>query len=61
MTYLWSQPCRKDGNDDENYNRNGRKDKPKVVVLILSYHSSFEALVCKQEGIRIVAMIEREV
>jgi hypothetical protein len=25
-------------------------------VLVLSYHSSFEALVCKQKGVRIVAM-----
>jgi hypothetical protein len=29
-------------------------------VLVLLYHSSFEALVCKQEGIRIVVMAQRE-
>jgi hypothetical protein len=29
-------------------------------VLVLSYHSSFEALVCKQRGVRIVAMAQRE-
>jgi hypothetical protein len=28
--------------------------------LALFYHSSFEALVCKQEGVRIVAMAQRE-
>jgi hypothetical protein len=28
--------------------------------LVLSYHSSFEALVCKQEGVRIIAMVQRE-
>jgi hypothetical protein len=27
--------------------------------LVLSYHSSFEALVCKQ-GVRIIAMVQRE-
>jgi GTP-dependent phosphoenolpyruvate carboxykinase len=29
-------------------------------VLVLSYHSSFEALVCKQQGVRIVTMAQRE-
>jgi hypothetical protein len=29
-------------------------------VLVLSYHPSFEALVCKQEGVRIVVMTQRE-
>jgi hypothetical protein len=29
-------------------------------VLALSYYSSFEALVCKQGGVRIVAMAQRE-
>jgi hypothetical protein len=29
-------------------------------VLVLSYHSSFDALVCKQEVVRIVAMTQRE-
>jgi hypothetical protein len=29
-------------------------------VLVLSYHSSFEALVCKQQGVRIVMMAQRE-
>jgi hypothetical protein len=29
-------------------------------VLVLSYHSSFEALVCKKRGVRIVAMAQRE-
>jgi hypothetical protein len=28
-------------------------------ILVLSYHSSFESLVCKQ-GVRIVAMAQRE-
>jgi hypothetical protein len=28
--------------------------------LILSYYSSFEALVCKQKGVRIVVMTQRE-
>jgi hypothetical protein len=28
-------------------------------VLVLSYHSSFEALVCKQ-GVRIIVMAQRE-
>jgi hypothetical protein len=45
---------RKDGHDDENCNRNRRKG-----VLVLSYHSSFEVLVCKQ-GVRIVVMAQRE-
>jgi hypothetical protein len=44
---------RKDGGDDDNYNR--RKGGPKNC-LILSYHSSFEALVCKQKGVRIITM-----
>jgi hypothetical protein len=29
-------------------------------VFVLFYHSSFEALVCKQEGVRIVAMAQKE-
>jgi hypothetical protein len=29
-------------------------------VFILSYHSSFKVLVCKQKGVRIVAMAQRE-
>jgi hypothetical protein len=45
---------RKDGGDDDNYNR--RKGGPKKGILVLFYHSSFEALVCKQKGVRIVAM-----
>jgi hypothetical protein len=30
-------------------------------VLVLSYHSSFKAFICKQEGIRIVVMAQREI
>jgi hypothetical protein len=29
-------------------------------VLVLSYHFSFEALVCNQEGVKIVMMAQRE-
>jgi hypothetical protein len=29
-------------------------------VLVLSYHSSFEVLVCKQEEVRIVVIAQRE-
>jgi hypothetical protein len=50
---------RKDGGDDESCNRNRRKGGPKKVFLVLSYHSSFEVLVCKQ-GVRIVTMAQRE-
>jgi hypothetical protein len=62
MPYLWTQSIqfRKDGDDDENYNRNRRKGGSKKVFLVFSYHSLFEALVCKQ-GVRIVAMSHREV
>jgi hypothetical protein len=28
--------------------------------LILSYHSSFEVLICKQKGVRVVVMAQRE-
>jgi hypothetical protein len=28
--------------------------------LVLSYHSSFEALIYKQKGVRIVTMTQRE-
>jgi hypothetical protein len=51
--------CRKDGGDDENCNRNRRKCGPKKGVLVLSYHSSFEVLVCKQ-GVIILMMAQRE-
>jgi hypothetical protein len=51
--------CRKDDGDDENCNKNRRKDGLKCV-LVLSYHSSFEALIYKQEGVRIVVMAQRE-
>jgi hypothetical protein len=36
--------------------RTAIEEKAGLSVLILSYHSSFEALVCKQEGDRIVVM-----
>jgi hypothetical protein len=50
--------CRKISGVDENYNRNRRKGEPKKGVLLLFYHSSFEALVCKQ-GVKTVAMAQR--
>jgi hypothetical protein len=28
--------------------------------LVCSYHSLFEVLVCKQKGVRIIAMTQRE-
>jgi hypothetical protein len=47
---------RKDGGDDKNYNK--RNGGPKKGVLVLFRHFSFEALVCKEKGGRIVAMSE---
>jgi hypothetical protein len=49
---------RKDDGDDKNGNK--RKRWVSKGVLVLSYHSSCEALIYKQ-GVRIIVMIEREV
>jgi hypothetical protein len=45
---------RKNDGDDDNCNR--RKGGSKKGVLILSYHYSFEALICKQKEVGIVMM-----
>jgi hypothetical protein len=48
----------RNGGDDENCNR--RKRRSKKGVLIVSYHFSFEVLVYKQKGIRIIVMAKRK-